>query len=116
MEKVPLHTITEKSLLHQLMRDKGFVLKSPQEIAALKERSLEQNSSVLSSWTTKLDAVLGTKEAVRKRRMEDEKEYDYLLGEMRPSYRSMLGLYGIALIAVSALVARRRRFKRKFGR
>lgn len=114
-EKVQLHTITEKPLLHQLMKDKGFVLKSPEEISAMKQH--DEGSRGLN-WM-KLDPFALAKrrehqEALRKRRM-DEKEY---LGYTLPSYSSMFGFYGVALVSVGvfARVARRRRQKRSLVR
>jgi hypothetical protein len=97
-EQVPLHTITEKSLLHQLMKEKGFVQMSPEEIVANQQ---SQGGSLrklgFSNWNPFA---------------EEKKDY---LGEMGPSYKSMFGLYGVALLllAVMGQVARRRRLKRR---
>lgn len=115
-EKVELHTIKEKSLLHQLMKDKGFVQKSTEELAAtMNEKDDSGSNRILRLGWSKLDQWTQSKhnkeqQAIKQRRM-DEKEY---LGETLPSYSSMFGFYGIALLSIGAMaqMARKRRHKR----
>ncbi|GAX21676.1 hypothetical protein FisN_29Hu116 [Fistulifera solaris] len=91
-EKIPLHTITEKAALHQLMKEKGFVQMSPEEMAAAKGQGGSLRKLGFSNWFAE-----ETKDSI---------------GE--PSYKSMFGLYGMALLSLGVIMAaRRRRLKRR---
>lgn len=86
-EKVQMHTLTEKSQMHALMKEKGFVKKTPQEIAddkASREAQAAEEKAKKKSGRANVVENLRKNRALRKQRKIEEREY---LGTgLAPSY------------------------------
>jgi nitrate reductase alpha subunit len=112
LEQVPLHTLQTKPEMHALMKEKGFVMKSPEELEAWKKRDKtdrELNAGAFArtkerkekqrTVETRMERLVKEREKT-KQRIQEEREYLGMSSSMLPSYATLFSLYGIVAAGV----------------
>jgi hypothetical protein len=120
LEKVPLHTLKTKPEMHALMKAKGFVMKSPAELEAWKNREKtdeelnagEQNIRPKDKQvqTRRQQRVQAREEKVT--RLAEEREYLGVASTILPSYFTLFSLYGMVAAGLLCFCCARRSRRR----
>jgi Sep15/SelM redox domain len=131
-EKVPLHTIKSKQTMHSLMKEKGFVLKSAEQLATILAEHKQQNDALVTARQKQLEERQRRREELEKRRKNGSSfEREDSLGKAReerekrghssplsqsPPYQTMSLVFGALGLSLIVVIGSSRRRKRKASR
>jgi Sep15/SelM redox domain len=144
-EKVPLHTIKSKQTMHSLMKEKGFVLKSAEQLATILAEHKQQNDALVTARQKQLEERQRRREELEKRRKDGSsflfgkkpgqekrlREREDSLGKAReerekrghssplsqsPPYQTMSLVFGALGLSLIVVIGSSRRRKRKASR